>query len=342
MQGIIFTLLSAASFGANNIVVRRGLIRMSAAQGLYITVLLGIPLFVVAALLTGQLANASEFSSSDIALLATAGVIHFVVGRYCTFRAVAALGANRTMPIQATSGFYSVLIAVIFLHEQLNPLVAVGIVLVMVGPALIAEGSRRENRSDKSSAVATPASGVGGDTSGSETAVDIASEPGGGDATVDDVSPPPTRLVEGYVFGLLSAVAYGTSPVFIRAALQDSSDLGIVGGLVSYVAAGIVLVVGLLFVRRGTRPWSFVREDRTKAKWFVFATVGVFFAQFFRYLALAYAPVSLVVPLTHTRPIFTVMFSYAFNRHLESFSPSTLIGIGISLVGALAIGIGSL
>jgi drug/metabolite transporter (DMT)-like permease len=322
MEGIILTLLSAASFGANAIVVRRGLFHMSAGQGLYITVLLGIPLFAVAAMLTGELSQIELLSAVDFLLLAGAGVIHFIIGRYCTFRATDAIGANRTMPIQATSGFYSVIIAVIFLNEKLNVAVGIGIVLVMLGPALIAEGSRRERRALKVSSESVAAA----------TTSDKPMSP----------EPPPTRLVEGYVFGLLSAVAYGTSPVFIRAALNEFNGLGVLGGLVSYVAAGLVLLVGLVFMRdRPSRVASVVREG-AKSGWFVAATVGVFFAQFFRYLALAVAPVSLVVPLTHTRPVFTVMFSFLFNRHVESFSPSTLAGIVLAMAGAVAIGIGSI
>ncbi|MPZ53813.1 MAG: EamA family transporter, partial [Acidimicrobiia bacterium] len=142
LEGILFTLLSAASFGANNVVVRRGLLGMSAGQGLYITVLLGIPLFGLAALLSGQLFRLGDLTWFGGGLLAVAGVVHFVAGRYCTFRAVGAIGANRTMPLQALSGFYSVIIAVIFLDEHLSMIIAIGIVLAMLGPGLIAQGSR--------------------------------------------------------------------------------------------------------------------------------------------------------------------------------------------------------
>ena len=110
----------------------------------------------------------------------------------------------------------------------------------------------------------------------------------------------------------------------------------------SYLAAGGFLILGLLLIRGQPVPWSALLTDRSKARWFVYGSVGVFFAQFFRYLALAYSPVSLVVPLTHTRPLFTVSFSYIFNRELESFSRSTLVGVGFSVLGALAIGLGTL
>ena len=54
----------------------------------------------------------------------------------------------------------------------------------------------------------------------------------------------PFRQAEGYFFGILGATAYGTSPIFIRAALVDNG-LGVFGGLVSYSAAAVILVLML-------------------------------------------------------------------------------------------------
>jgi drug/metabolite transporter (DMT)-like permease len=316
MTGIILSLLSAAAFGANSIVTRRGLIRLSARNGVFVTVMLGIPLFMLAALATGELFKFDRISAFGYGMLAAAGVVHFLFGRYCTFRAINAIGANRTMPIQATSGFYSVIVAVIFLGEKVDVITGIGIVLLLLGPGLVAEGGRRESRREGSPALRG----------------DLQSH--------HKEAAPATRLAEGYLFGFLSAVAYGTSPIFIRAALDDAGGLAVLGGLVSYLAAGAVMAVGMVVTRDWGKQWSALRAERRSSRWFVLAAVGVFFAQFFRYLALAVAPVTVVVPLSHTRPVFTVLFSWGFNRHLESFAPGTLAGIVLSMAGAVVVSYG--
>src|SRR5690606_7616821 len=58
------------------------------------------------------------------------------------------------------------------------------------------------------------------------------------------------RQAEGYFFALIAALSYGSSPVLIRAALEDASGLSILGGLVSYVAAAALLLASLILPSR--------------------------------------------------------------------------------------------
>lgn len=318
MIGIVFSLLSAAAFGANSIVTRRGLIRLSATHGVLVTAILGIPMFVLAAWFAGELSQIDRISAFAFWMLAAAGVIHFLFGRYCIYRAISAIGANRTMPIQALSGFYSVFVALIFLGERLSLVTAIGVALLLLGPLMVAEGGRRESRAEQEAPlVQDPIEAEDSKASGQ-----------------------PTRMLEGYLFGALSAAAYGTSPILISAALDDAGGLAILGGLISYVVAGAVLVLGTILAGRWGKQVAAIRAERRSAGWFVLASVGVFSAQLFRYLALGVAPVTVVVPLSHTRPVFTVVFSWIFNRHLESFAPATMVGIVISMVGAIVVSFG--
>jgi len=82
MLGALFAVLSAATFGISNVATRRGVVRCSASYGLYITVILGVPLFVVAAAAAGQLLDIFDLSTRALVLLSAAGVLHFLVGRY--------------------------------------------------------------------------------------------------------------------------------------------------------------------------------------------------------------------------------------------------------------------
>ena len=93
-------LLSAATFAFNNASLRRGVLTGSVAQAMAITVPLGLPIFFVAALLSGMLWVLTDFSRNAVMLLSAAGVVHFLWGRYCNYRATRAVGTNLAAPVQ--------------------------------------------------------------------------------------------------------------------------------------------------------------------------------------------------------------------------------------------------
>ena len=319
MLGALFAVLSAATFGISNVATRRGVFGSSASIGLYITVILGVPLFAVASLATGQLLNISDLPMRAWMLLSSAGVLHFLVGRYCNFRAIDAIGANRTQPIQMTNVLYSIIIAIVLLGEQLTLLMGVGIALIMIGPFIMVERSKDPKPVPVNEATASSEESIA-----EENVV----------ASHNAATSP--RFAEGYLFGFMSAAAYGTSPVMIRSALDDTG-LGIAGGLIAYGAASAVLVVSLAIPGKLRQVRGM---DMKVLPYFLVSTVSVFFAQIFRFAALAIAPVTVVAPLSRLSVIFTPLFGFFVNRHLENFSPRVLIGIGISALGAILLALG--
>ena len=76
---------------------------------------------------------------------------------------------------------------------------------------------------------------------------------------------------------------------------------------------------------------------RKAARWFLLATVMVFFAQLFRYVALGLAPVTVVAPLQRTSGIFALAFAYLINREAESFNARVILGIILAIIGSVAL-----
>ncbi len=299
--GVVFALLGAFSFSLNSVTMRRGISRGAASQGLYVTVFLGAGLFVVASVVSGQVFDLGSVTANDFVFMAASGVVHILGGRYCNYRAMGAIGANRAQPIVGMATLASVMIAVVFLGETLNALQGVGIALVMVGPALVMPGRR-------SAPQAAPAGGSG-----------------------TEVKAFQPKMVEGYSFGVLAALFWGAGPVLMRAGVE-SNGLGILGGTVSYLAATLVLSLTLLIPGQASGALSL---DKSARKLFFVAGLGSGFANGFRFSALALAPVSVVIPLMRATVLFTLVLNFAFNRHLESFEPKVLIGIFISMIGAI-------
>ena len=306
MLGPLIALFAAFSFSMNAVLVRRGMAQASASQGAFVTVLIGVPLFLLAALASGQLLRLGDLAASSYGLLAASGLIHFVAGRYFNYRAIGAIGATRTAPIQALTIPYSVLIALLFLGENISAGMGAGIVLIMIGPAIMVERPAR-----RPVTVGPPGPAVAG-------------------------GPPEfqMRQLEGYVFAILGSLAYGTSPILIRAALEGESGLAVLGGLVAYAAAAAFLLAGLALPGRGD---LLAAMRLSTIRIFLGAGFFVFLAQMLRFIALSLAPVAVVTTLQRTGSIFTLGLSWLMNRHLENITPRVVLGIAISVTGAVVL-----
>jgi uncharacterized membrane protein len=275
-----------------------------------------VPLFFIGSLISGQFFSFSELSVLKTLSLAAAGVAHFVLGRYCNYRASKAMGANRAAPILQMQLLLTLVLAIVLLGDTLTPLKLLGIGLIIGGPAVMMR------RGKKKEPIKAPSGGAGNDAH---------KEVPPKDAPVVFIP----NIKEGFKFAILSSFGYTISPILVRYGLRDT-NLSLLGGLISYAAAATV--IGLILLLPG--KWAHVRGmDRKVSPWFVRGGIAVFFSQMFRYMALSMAPVTVVAPIMRLALVFRVVFAWIINREYESFEPRVLIGIGISLIGAIALGI---
>lgn len=317
MLGGWLALLAAATFAFSNVSARRGVIQGTVLQGLAITVPIGVPLFLVAALVSGAGGALFEFSLRQILFLSAAGICHFTMARYCAYRSVRALGSNLAAPVQRLSLPISLALALWLLGEYLTPLRAIGVVLVIFGPIIMLSGQVASGRSAKRKAAAAPL----------ESSSDLSSP-----AAPTGFQP---RYLEGYFFAVLSAVGYGISPLFVRAALQGADiTTAIAGGVYSYAAAALLLAPA--FVNRSTRRTIFTIRGEP-AKWFLLAGLFTGVSQMIRYMALALAPVTVVSSIMVSSLVFRFLFSRIINRDYEIFSIWVIVGIAITIIGSLAL-----
>src|SRR5262245_63418732 len=105
-----------------------------------ITVPIGVPLFFLAALLTGRLGDVLSFSTPGYVALVAAGILHFVWGRYCNYRATRAMGTNLVAPIQQFNLLVTLVLAIWLLGEELTVLKLLGIGLVLIGRSITMRG----------------------------------------------------------------------------------------------------------------------------------------------------------------------------------------------------------
>jgi uncharacterized membrane protein len=318
--GGILGLLAAATFALNNAAVRRGVLTGSVAQALAITVPIGVPIFLIAALTTGSLAVITEFSPLALFYLASAGIVHFVCGRYCNFRATKAMGANLVGPVQQISLILTLGLAMWILGEALTLLRAIGILLVVLGPMLTLPAKP-----------ARPHSGKTGEP------VIATAETTPAKATAEVIPPFKVNYAEGYLWSLLSAVGYGSSPILVALGLHSKGLAGsLAGGVVSYTAATIVAATMLLWPGQLRHVLS-IRSGN--AKWFTFSGVLVCLSQMFLYMAYAIAPVSIISPIQRLSIVFRIYAGWLINREHEVFGGKVIVGTVVSLIGAIALSV---
>jgi drug/metabolite transporter (DMT)-like permease len=308
--GGFFALCAAATFAFNNASVRRAVLTGSIVQGMAITVPIAVPLSFIAALITGNLAAVMGFSPTAVAALSAAGIMHFVWGRYCNYRATRAIGTNLVAPIQQFNLLVTLVLAIWLLGEYLTPLKILGIALILLGPTFTMQKKVPPGERAVSEEKITPI-----------------------DAEKPAAFQP--KYAEGYTFSLLSAIGYGLSPILVRVGLENHGIGGsFAGGLIASIAATAVFALILLWPGQWRHVWS---TDREAVKWFTFSGFLVFFSQMFLYMAMSIAPVTVVSPINRLSILFRLYFSRWLNPEHEVFGGSVIAGTVVSLAGALAL-----
>jgi len=301
--GAIFAILSAATFALNNAVARRGVVTGTPIQGMAISVPMGVVCFLPVVGALGEFGRLVTFPPAAAAWMAGVGVLHFILGRYCNYTANQAAGVNLTAPVIQLQVVVTLVLAVTILGEPCTLLQAIGGVLMVSGSLITQQQSFRKR----------PAA---------EDSAEPAFKP---------------RHIVGYVFGSLAALAYGSSPILARHALQDTDPgSGVVGGLIAYVAATTVVLLALLCppLRRDVSAMKL-----SNARWFLWSGVFVAMAQGFFFAAVSVAPVLLVMPLLQTSLIFRMLFSTWLSPEHEVVGLLVIAGVAVSITGALLVSI---
>jgi uncharacterized membrane protein len=327
--GGFIALLSAATFAFNNASMRRGVLTGSVVQAMAITVPIGLPISFLVAVATGSLAAVAGFSSRALVALSLSGILHFVWGRYCNYRATRAIGTNLVAPIQQINLIFTLLLAILILGETLTPLRMLGIALVLLGPSFTLR-ERNPKTVPALAAEAIGANALGADVTRHDLSAGSADE-------LIAAAPPVFRpsYAEGIFWALLSATGYGLSPILVRIGLEGKGlAVSVAGNLVASLAATVVMGLFLLPPRQLAHALAVGREP---AKWFTLSGVLVAISQLFLYMAMSIAPVTVVSPINRLSILFRLYFSKLLNPQHEVFGGKVVLGTIVSLTGALVL-----
>jgi drug/metabolite transporter (DMT)-like permease len=315
--GTILAVLSGASFALNNAAARRAVLTGTPTQGMALTVPIGVLCFLPVAVLTGQFARLGQFPLSATAWMAGVGMLHFLFGRYCNYRANQRAGTNLTGPVIQMQVVVTLALAVIVLNEPCSVLQVAGGIVMLAGSLI----TQRQAAPTTNAAVAGT----------KETGPQSASAAAAGPSFVP-------RYAEGFLFASLAALAYGTTPIMVRTALRQAGpSSAIVGGLIAYGAA-TAAVAALLLVAAPLRR-NVMSIKRENIRWFVYSGMLVALAQGFFYSAVAVAPIMLVMPVLQSALVFRLIFARWLNPTHEVFGAQVIIGAAISIIGACTVSV---
>ena len=165
---------------------------------------LGVVCFLPLAFSPANCSGCRSFRTAAVAWMAGVGVLHFVIGRYCNFRANPVAGVNLTAPVVQLQVVVTMVLAVVVLHEPCTALQMIGGALILAGSLDHAAGAGANDRRARTELTRSRPCRC------SRRAISR--------AICSPRSPPS---------------AYGTTPVMARFALEHTGpSTGILGGLI--------------------------------------------------------------------------------------------------------------
>jgi drug/metabolite transporter (DMT)-like permease len=321
LLGVLYAALGAFTFALNNVAMRRGVVTGSVLQGMALTVPIGGLSFLILTIAFGELGQLVMFPAAAFTWLACQGVVHFVIGRYCNYKSNQLMGVNLTAPVVQLQVPFAMMLAVVTLHEKFTVLQAIGSAL-MLGGSFITQGNagKEKKKALERPAAATPI------------------PPPSSREKVAGPEPKPTfqpRVFSGYIFGLVAAMCYGSSPLMVRQAFLDAPGASTAaGGCVAYMVA--TLFFSLILLKPSA--WADIKWiKRETVPWFLSSAVLVAISQAFVYASLAVAPLMVVTPILQLSLVFRLFLSQLINRDYEVMNTAVLIGAFTAVLGSILV-----
>ncbi len=296
----VLGVLTAALFATGVTISRLGMRTLDTTTGVYWSVLSTTMVLGTLVLVRGGL---GALTLEAFILVAIAGLLASVIGRFSSFRGALRLGPSRSVAVQSsTYPVMSVIGGLLFFRETLTPARVLGVALLMLSVRAIftdLDPSRR-----------TAATRTDGKKAGGLL---------------------PGRLA--MLYPLASGAAYGGSDLFRKGALEVGADP--LGAAFAGIAVALVVWTGIVGRRSGVR--ALVRLG-TGARWYMLSGAFSAFAVLSSFYALQRGDASVVGPLIATQPVFVAVASALVLGDLEKRTVRTFLAVALVTTGAVILG----
>ena len=107
------------------------------SMGVFITMVVAIIFFGILTIVSGKVDSLIQINQLTLVSLGIAGIIHFVIGRTCSYNAFKHIGVNAASPFISMNSFYAIIFGFLFLGERLSMLSALSAGLILSGVLVI-------------------------------------------------------------------------------------------------------------------------------------------------------------------------------------------------------------
>jgi drug/metabolite transporter (DMT)-like permease len=304
MLGAVLGLISAVFFGANSIITRRGMMRVSSNYVATMTVFTGPIFFFILGIITGDLFKLGQIPLEALIYLALSGITHFALGRTWSYRSIQLLGSNRSNIVTSLNPVVTIILAMIILGETITWIMGIGILCTLTGPLLVLLKEEVVQSSSQSK-----------------------SNPHGKE--IDRAT-----LFKGIFYGLGGAFFWGSSAIFIKLGLEHGG-YSIAGSFIAYLSASLTIMPSA-FMNQNRRE-EILHGGEKAFKIALLSGLTTNIAQLARYVAMGLASAIVVSLMQRTMPLWVLTFAFIFNRKYESFSRWVLLGNGLLIIGTVLI-----
>lgn len=304
MLEAILGLISAVAFGANSIITRRGMLRVSSNYVATLTVFTGPIFFLIVGSMTGDLFKLRQMPLEAYVYLALSGISHFALGRTWAYKSIQLIGSTRSNIMTSLNPVFTIAFAMIILRETITLIMGIGILCTLTGPLVILLKEQ-----------VIPSD------------VQLKADPYG-----KELDRP--TLYKGIWYGTGAALFWGSSAIFIKLGLEHGGS-PIAGSFIAYLSASIAISPSSLFNKDHRE--EILHGDKKSLKLALFSGLTSNIAQLMRYIALEFGSAIVISLMLRTVSLWVLFFAFIFNRKYESFSRWVLLGNVLIIMGTILI-----
>jgi len=137
MIGESLALVAAFSFGCANVMVKKGISPKSKNNGAFLSVLITFGLAGIITLAKGLFQDWPPYTAKGIGWFVLAGFLTAYIGRSLLFTSIQHLGSVRASTLKRLNSLFTVLIGVLFLHESMNLMVFIGMIMIFASSSFL-------------------------------------------------------------------------------------------------------------------------------------------------------------------------------------------------------------
>ncbi len=212
MSGEALALASATCFAISNVTIARGARPEAEDNGAFVSLLITTVISGAAWIAAGLARGFEPVTPRALAWFAGAGVLTAFIGRVFFYASVQRLGAMRSSTLKRLNPFFSVVLGVVVLGDQLTGGIAIGLVLILASFAALLAGA-------------------GGN----------AARPAGANAGS-------FMARFGYAYGIVSALGYSSGYLLRKMGLNEAHD-ALLGTMVGCIVGALLFAATAAFNR---------------------------------------------------------------------------------------------